>query len=77
MTEQEIIDMAEKAGVSIRTHYDESGSTPQELLRFAKLLVDGTVLVMAQRAILQEKDASFTCGISLREVLEQIHKAGE
>lgn len=40
MTEQEIIDLAEKAGVSIRAHYDESGSTPQELLRFATLVAE-------------------------------------
>lgn len=38
MTEQEIIDMAKRAGVTVRGHYDESGSTPQELLRFAKLV---------------------------------------
>lgn len=30
--------MAEHVGVTVRGHYDESGSTPQELLRFAKLV---------------------------------------
>ena len=32
------IDMAREANVSIRGHYDETGSTPQELERFAALV---------------------------------------
>ena len=31
MDREEIIRMAREAGVSIRAHYDETGSTPQEL----------------------------------------------
>jgi hypothetical protein len=38
MNREEIIRMAREAGVSIRSHYDETGSTPQELERFAALV---------------------------------------
>jgi hypothetical protein len=38
MTQDDIIRMAQEAGVSIRGHYDETGSTPQELERFANLV---------------------------------------
>lgn len=34
MNHEDIIGMAREAGVSIRGHYDETGSTPQELQRF-------------------------------------------
>jgi phosphopantetheine adenylyltransferase len=39
MNREDIIRMAREAGVSIRSHYDETGSTPQELERFAALVV--------------------------------------
>jgi hypothetical protein len=35
---RDTIDMAREANVSIRGHYDETGSTPQELERFAALV---------------------------------------
>ena len=35
----DIIRMAREAGISIRGHYDETGPTPQELERFAALLL--------------------------------------
>lgn len=38
MTRDEIISMAREAGLSIRGHYDETGSTPSELERFAALV---------------------------------------
>lgn len=38
MTRDEIIRMAREAGLSIRGHYDETGSTPSELERFAALV---------------------------------------
>lgn len=38
MLRDEIIEMARKAGVSIRGHYDETGSTPTEIEVFAKLV---------------------------------------
>jgi hypothetical protein len=38
MNRDEIIRMAQKAGVTIRWHYDETGSTPQELEQFAALV---------------------------------------
>ena len=38
MTREDIIRMAREAGISIRAHYDETGSTPQELERFAALV---------------------------------------
>ena len=38
MTRDEIIRMAREAGLSIRGHYDETGSTPSELERFAALI---------------------------------------
>ena len=38
MTQNEIISLAREAGLSIRGHYDENGSTPQELERFATLV---------------------------------------
>ena len=31
MSDEDIIRMARDAGISIRAHYDETGSTPQEL----------------------------------------------
>lgn len=38
MNRDDIIRMAREAGISIRGHYDETGSTPQELERFAALV---------------------------------------
>jgi len=38
MTRDDIISIAREAGMTLRGHYDESGSTPQELERFAELL---------------------------------------
>lgn len=38
MTEQEIIDMAERAGLVMIGRYDDPSSAPQELLNFAKLV---------------------------------------
>jgi hypothetical protein len=35
---RDTIDMAREAGVSIRGHYDETGSTPQELKAFEALV---------------------------------------
>ena len=32
--------LAVEAGLSIRGHYDESGSTPAELQKFAELVID-------------------------------------
>ena len=45
-----IIEMAKEAGLTIRGHYDESGSTPQELERFA--------------ALVREDDAKFVEGFT-------------
>ena len=38
MNRDDIIKMARKAEISIREHYDETGSTLQELKRFAALV---------------------------------------
>lgn len=38
MTRDDISRWAREAGVSIRGHYDETGSTPAELQRFAELV---------------------------------------
>ena len=38
MNRDDIIRMAREARLTIRGHYDESGSTPQELERFATLV---------------------------------------
>lgn len=38
MTQERIIEMAKQAKVSIRGHYDETGSTPAELQRFTQLV---------------------------------------
>jgi hypothetical protein len=38
MTEDEIIKLAQETNVYVRGYYDESGSTPQELKRFAILV---------------------------------------
>jgi len=35
-----ITELVRQAGVSVRGHYDETGSTPAELERFAKLLLE-------------------------------------
>lgn len=34
-----IKELAEQSGIRIRGHYDESGSTPSELNKFAELIV--------------------------------------
>jgi len=34
-----IRELAEQAGISVRGHYDETGSTPMELQKFAELIV--------------------------------------
>ena len=38
MNREDIIRMAREAGLNLRGHYDEPGSTPQELERFAALV---------------------------------------
>lgn len=38
MTLADIIKLAGEAGISIREHYDETGTTPEELQRFAKFI---------------------------------------
>ena len=38
MTREDIVRMAREARISIRGHYDETGSTPQELERFAEFV---------------------------------------
>lgn len=38
MTIEDIVRMAQEARVSLRGHYDETGSTPQELERFTALV---------------------------------------
>lgn len=38
MTQDEILAMARQAGIFIRGHYDEIGSTPSELERFAAVV---------------------------------------
>ena len=45
MNREDIIRMAREARLTLRGHYDESGSTPQELERFAAL-----VAALAQQA---------------------------
>ena len=39
MNREDIIRWAQEAGISIRGHYDETGPTPQELLRFAASVI--------------------------------------
>ena len=36
---ERIKELAEQAGISVRGHYDETGSTPMELQKFAELIV--------------------------------------
>lgn len=38
MTRDEVLRLAREAGISIRGYYDETGSTPAELERFAALV---------------------------------------
>lgn len=38
MTQDDIVSMAMLARIKVRGYYDESGSTPQELERFAELV---------------------------------------
>jgi hypothetical protein len=46
---RDTIEMAREAGVSIRGHYDETGSTPQELERLVELVrADERKIVMSQ-----------------------------
>ena len=36
---ERIKELAEQAGISVRGHYDETGSTPMELQKFAELII--------------------------------------
>lgn len=63
MTIDEVIEIAKKANVSIRGHYDETGSTPQELLRFAQLVAvaEQEKLAAAQLQIEKLREALGLC----------------
>ena len=59
MNREDIIRMARGAKVSIRGHYDEIGSTPQELERFAALVAAAereACAVIAETPISGEQD---------------------
>ena len=65
MTRDDIIRMAREAGLTLRGHYDEPGSTPQELERFARLVYEATFRdaniaaskTILDAAVLEEREA--------------------
>ena len=56
MNRDDIIRMAREAGLTLRGHYDEPGSTPQELERFAALVAAAEREECAQIAEIYEPD---------------------
>lgn len=70
MTEDDIIRTARKAGVSIREHYDDSGSTPQELERFATLVAAAERNKLA--GWMMERGYSTGHGDTLEQLLEEL-----
>jgi len=42
MTQDDIVSMAMLARIKVRGYYDEAGSTPQELERFAEVVAEAT-----------------------------------
>lgn len=48
MTPEQIVEMVKQAKVSIRGHYDETGSTPAELQAFAQLVRNAALEDAAQ-----------------------------
>ena len=67
MTKDDIIRMAREAGVSIRGHYDETGSTTQELERFAALVAaaerERAAIPNAEEFVVVPKDEISHCGL--------------
>ena len=55
--------LAEQAGISVRGHYDETGSTPMELQKFAELIVRECANVADENYIHR---GSRTCGLAIR-----------
>lgn len=70
MTKDDIIRMARDAGVSIREHYDETGSTPQELERFAAHVAAAERNKLATWAM--EQGYSTGHGDTLEQLLEEL-----
>ena len=56
MSDEDIIRMARDAGISIRAHYDETGSTPQELERFAALVAAAVMLKVVEVQCANERE---------------------
>lgn len=82
MTRDEIISMAREAGLSIRGHYDETGSTPSELERFAALVAAAereACAKIAARAVPQYErfDDQRGAGNKAREIAAAIRARGE
>ena len=75
MTQDEIIRMAREAGLSIRGHYDENGSTPQELERFAALVAAHEREACAK--VCEEVDKHFDYTIAARQCAAEIRARGE
>ena len=51
--------LAEQAGISVRGHYDETGSTPMELQKFAELIVQECLLSLEPDLYSEEIDYEF------------------
>jgi len=74
MTNDQIIQWAREAGVSIRGHYDETGSTPAELQRFAELVAAAE---REECAALCDRFQARDVGMQPAECAAAIHARGE
>jgi hypothetical protein len=64
---ERIKELAEQAGISVRGHYDETGSTPMELQKFAELIVRECVTRLEQHHPFTKDPEAYLYAISLIE----------
>ena len=64
---ERIRELAEQAGISVRGHYDETGSTPMELQKFAELIVRECVTRLEQHHPFTKDPEAYLYAISLIE----------
>lgn len=74
----EIVNIAREAGVSIREHYDETGSTPQELELFFKAAYNAGAAAereacakvcddLGKMGVNDTRDTCGTCAVAIRD----------
>lgn len=70
---ERIKELAKAAGLSIRGHYDESGSTPAEIKKFAELIVKQCITQIALIGISNfENDEHGDIGWTVDKSIEMI-----